>query len=99
MAFLLVYFLQTFHHHFLTYDFKMNVASNLELDLRYTVLGNHRNSLIQHGERSILSAQKFIKNAKNGLICQTQQCYQTGLFHLSNFQTMCLYYVLLFLII
>ena len=104
MAFLLVYFLQTFHHHFLTYDFKMNVASNWELDLRYTVWGNHRNSLIQHGERSILSAQKFIKNAKNGLIwgfwenleLTVKQCYQTGLFHLSNFPTMCLYYVLLF---
>ena len=88
MAFLLVYFLQTFHHHFLTYDFKMNVASNWELDLRYTVWGNHRNSLIQHGERSILSAQKFIKNAKNNpfwrvfesLKLAVKQCYQTGHF-------------------
>ena len=56
----------------------------------YTVFENQRKSLIQHCERSELrlhlSAQKFIKNTKNGpfwrvfenLKLAVKQCYQTG---------------------
>ena len=53
-----------------------------------TVFENPPKSLIQHCERSELSRQKFIKNAKNSpfwrvlknLKITAKQCYQTGQF-------------------